>query len=669
MFSNILYGADYNPEQWDPDIWKEDARWMQEAGVNRVSLGIFSWAKMEPEPGRYDFSWLKEIIDLLFAHGVSVNLATPTASPPPWLARLHPESLPVTAANVRLWHGSRRHICPHSSAYREYARRLVTRLAQEFGNHPGLALWHIDNEYTNGVAECFCDQSQAAFRRWLEDIYHSIDALNDAWGTTFWSQHYLSWDEIRAPAPTPVQANPAQKLDWQRFCSDSWLECFQEQIDVLREITPHIPVTTNFMRFHPSLDHWKWAGREDLVSLDDYPDQTDPVWMEKSAMIFDLVRSLKPGRPWLLMEQATTHVNWRMRNPTKKPGIMRAGSFQALARGANGVMFFQWRASKAGAEKFHSAMVPHSGTDTRVWRDVKSLGAELKRLDSLLPSRLYSEVAILFDWENWWALEAGDKPANDFLLLPRVTQIYSELYRRNISVDFAHPESDLSAYRLVIAPHLYLVSDRAAGNIEQYVAGGGALWMNFFSGIVDNNEHVRLGGYPAPFRKLLGMWVEEFSAYGVTDVFHVETEEGKQFVCDFWSDLIHLEGAESLAQYSDNYIAGYPAITRHSFANGTSYYLGTSLEPAGLSWLVERICRETGVQKYTGIPAGVEITRRRDGSRTWLFLLNHSAEMVRVPLARLTSQKMAYDWIAETELEGEIALEPAGVAILQLNEA
>jgi len=662
MFPQILYGGDYNPEQWDPEVWQEDARLMQEAGVNRVSLGIFAWARLEPEPGRYEFDWLKQVMDLLWEHGVQINLATPTASPPPWLARLHPESLPVTAEGARLWHGSRRHICPHSTAYREYSRRIVEHLARAFGEHPALALWHIDNEYGCHLSECFCDQSQAAFRRWLRERYGSIEALNRAWGTAFWSQNYLDWDEIRAPAPTPAQANPAQKLDWRRFCSDSWLECFQEQIDLLREITPRVPVTTNFMRFHQPLDYWKWAAREDLVSLDDYPDQTDPEWRAKSAMIFDLVRSLKNGQPWLLMEQAVSHVNWRRLNPPKRPGVMRLGSYQALARGANGIMFFQWRASKAGSEKFHSAMVPHAGTGTRTWREVKALGAELQNLKPVLGSRVWPEVTILFDWENWWALEGGDKPSNDLQLLPRVIRIYSELYRRNVAVDFAHPEGDLSPYKLVIAPHLYLVSDRASENIQAYVSGGGALWTNFFSGIVDSQDQVRLGGYPALFRKLLGLWVEEFAAYGDTETNQIETDDGSRFSCSFWAEVIHLEGAESLASFRGDYMAGGPAFTRNRFGAGAGYYLGTELDPVGLSWVMERLLRETGVQRPEGLPEGVELTRRTDGTHTWFFVLNFSDKPVEVKLPA----DGGADLISGAPVAGQLKLEPRGVAVVQV---
>lgn len=672
MLPFIAYGGDYNPEQWSPEVWQEDARLMREAGVNLVSLGIFAWAKLEPAPGEYDFKWLDQVMNLLHAQGVSVNLATPTASPPPWFVQQHPESLPVTADGVTLWHGSRRHYCPHNTAYRERAASLVTGLARHVRGHPALVLWHVDNEYACHVSECFCDVSAAAFRVWLERRYGTLDALNHAWGTAFWSQHYSDWEEIAPPRRAPTFINPTELLDWQRFCSDSWLACFEDQRAILRETTPDVPITTNFMRFFKPLDYWAWAAREDIVSDDKYPDLTDPEWMIEAAMACDLQRSLKQGAPWLLMEQAPTHVNWRERNATKPPGMMRLGSYQALARGANGILFFQWRASQAGAEKFHSGMVPHIGTDSRVWREVKALGEELGGLDApsrglasaekqgLHTSRVKADVAILFSWENWWALELPGKPLNDLQLLDQVKAIYAELYRRNITVDFAPPDADLSAYRLVIAPHLYLVSDRAAHNIERYVGQGGTLLMTFLSGIVDPNEHIRLGGYPALFRHLLGLWVEEFVAYGKGQSNAIKTVQGETFACDLWSDIIHPTGAEVLACYEHDYFADAPALTRHSFGNGMSYYLGTNLNSDGLAWVLAEVCAQAGVQPVHAAPRGVEITERTNSTHRWLFVLNYSDEAVEIEM-----KQGGRDLISGAVVKGLLRVEARGVGVVE----
>jgi beta-galactosidase len=660
MFPHFIYGGDYNPDQWPEAIWQEDARLTQEAGVNLVSLGIFSWSKLEPQPGVYDFEWLDRVIDLLYAHGVSIDLATPTASPPPWLARLDPEVLPVTADGVRLGLGSRRHICPHNATYRERAARIVTQLAQRYGKHPALKLWHIDNEYACHVSECFCETSAQAFREWLRARYGTLEALNAAWGTTFWSQQYGDWQEIQPPRRAPAFINPSQELDWQRFCSDSWLACFEDQKAILREFTPDIPVTTNFMGFHKPLDYWKWAAREDIVAQDSYPDTSEPEWMIGSAMICDLIRSLGKGRPWLLMEQAPTHVNWRARNVTKRPGVMRLGSYQAIARGANGIMFFQWRASQFGAEKFHSAMLPHAGTDTRVWHEVKALGAELKQLDGLLSSEIHAEVAILFDWENWWALEQDGKLLNDLRLQPLIKAYYAALYRQGITVDFVHPNADLSKYRFVIAPQQYLLNDQAVQNMTQFVTNGGVLLMSYFSGIVDERDHVRLGGYPAPFRELLGLYVEEFAPYAATQTNAVHTVDNQRFSCTQWSDVIHLHGADSLAVYAQDYYADRPAITRHSFGQGAGYYVGTQLDDAGLSWLIEQVSTEAKISVSSAKPIGVELIRRSDDTHTWLFALNFTDQTVEIALDR-----SGREIIAGQTVDQALSLGPHDIAIVQ----
>jgi len=661
-FPHMLYGGDYNPDQWPEETWQEDARLMQEAGVNLVSLGIFSWAKMEPQPGLFDFAWLDRLMDLLHAHGVSVNLATPTASPPAWMVRLHPDLLPVTAEGVTLWHGSRRHYCPHSPDYHKYATRIASMLAERYKSHPALAMWHVDNEYGCHIGECFCENSAAAFREWLQKRYATLEKLNFAWGTAFWGQSYSDWAEIQPPRRSPAYANPTQQLDWARFSSDSWLVCFDEQKAILSAATPHIPVTTNFMGFHKGVDYFKFATHEDLVSNDSYPDTSQPDWMAQAAMTCDLIRSAGARRPWLLMEQAASQVNWRQRNANKRPGIMRLGSLQAVARGADGVLFFQWRQSRAGAEKHHSGMLPHAGTDSRVWQEVKALGHELSCLDTLLASQVQAEVAILMDWENWWALELDSKPSNDLKLVPQLYSFYRSLFERNITLDFAHPEADLSRYKLVIAPNLYLVNDTAAENLNRYVEQGGRLLLSFFSAIVDQNEHIRLGGYPAPFREMLGLLVEEYAPYPEAFTNRLRTLDGRNFTCSLWSDVIHPAGAEPLAIYETDYYAGLPAVTRHKFGQGFGYYLGTELEPAGLDWLLGLVCDDACITPVArSIPAGVEALRRSNAGKTWLFLLNHSSKKVEVPL-----DAGGVDLLTDQAVSASLVLEPNGVAVLEL---
>jgi beta-galactosidase len=658
---HMIYGGDYNPEQWPEEIWEEDVRLMREAGVNLVSLGIFSWAKLEPRPDEYDFGWLDRIISLLHENGVMVNLATATASPPPWLAALHPDSLPVTQNGVVLHPGARQHYCPSSAAYKVRAAELVRRIADRYKDHPALGMWHVNNEYGCHVAECYCDASAEHFREWLRTRYGDLDALNEAWGTAFWSQRYGEWREIPPPRSAPTFANPTQQLDFRRFSSDALLGLYEMEKEILQEATPDIPITTNFMGFFKPVDYWKWAPREDFVSDDSYPDPSDPEAHIGAAMSRDLMRSLGGGAPWVLMEQTTVRVNWRKRNVPKRPGEMRLWSYGAVARGAEGIMFFQWRQSKAGAEKFHSAMVPHGPTEnSRSWREVSRLGAELGRLDELLGARGVAETAILLDWESWWALELDSKPSAAVRMREGLYSFYKPLYEAKIPVDFAHPGSDLSTYRLVIAPNLYLVTDDPVDNILQYVSDGGTLLMSFFSGIVDGRDHIRLGGYPAPFRELLGLRIEDFVPMATGEANRLDTTDGESYGCDMWADLIHLEGAEPQASYTEDFYADTPAVTRNVFGEGAAYYLGTRPEELYTKSLLQRVYEEAGVKPTADVPPGVDAVRRKTEDASFLFLLNHNKEAVEVRVPN-----PGQDLLTGTEHDSQLIVDPLGVAILQ----
>jgi beta-galactosidase len=629
---------------------------MREASVNIVTVGVFAWSRLEPAAGQYEFDWLDRILDLLAENGILADLATATASPPPWLAHRHPESLPVTREGMTLWPGARQHYCPSNQSYRAAAAALVEQLAARYHEHPALAMWHINNEYGCHVSACYCDRSAAHFRDWLRGRYESLDALNDAWGTAFWSQRYGGWDEILPPRPAPTWNNPSQQLDWQRFCSDTLLELFVMEREILERLSPGIPITTNFMRFFKPCDYWRWSQHVDFTSADLYPDPAEPeAGALERASGADLMRSLKCGAPWLVMEQATNAVNWRWRNVPKHPGLMRLGSYQSFARGADGLMFFQWRASKFGAEKWHSGMVPHAGTATRTWREVVELGTELSRLDAVVGTRVSADAALVVDWESWWALELPSKPSHDVTLREQLAHWYRPLWERNVAVDFVHPEGDLSRYRLVIAPNLYLVTDAAVANLVGFARGGGVIVLSFFSGIVDEFDHVRLGGYPAPFRGLLGIVVPEFSPHAQGEVRGLRVD-GRRFECELWSDWIELEGAEAVAVFEDGWLAGRPAVT----CNGSAWYVGTHLDSSGTDTLVDRFLEQSAIAPAIKAPAGVEVVRRKGDGRSFLFLLNHGPEQATIDL----------DGDHRDLLTGEariasIAMEPYGVAVLE----
>ena len=657
--NSILYGGDYNPEQWPESVWSEDARLMNEAGVNIVSLAIFSWAKLEPREGEFEFGWLDRIFDILHAHGIKIDLATATAAPPPWLAATYPDSLPMTKDGVTLYPGSRQQYCPHSQAYKTLAARLVTRLAERYARHPALAMWHINNEYGCHVSESFTPAGTTAFRVWLAAKYESIERLNEAWGTAFWSQHYSEWSEIHPPRSAPTFVNPTQQLDWRRFSSNAILDLLKMEVAILRRITPDVPVVTNFMGFFKPLDYWAWAQEEDVVSDDNYPDPLDSNAHIGSAMRYDLMRSLRYGQPWILMEQTPAAVNWREHNAMKKPGQMRMWSYQALAHGANGILFFQWRAAKAGAEKFHSAMVPHAGENTRVFREVASLGKELQQLSGLVSTTNHPDVAIVFDWDNWWALELDSHPSAD-MNFRQFVSYYSALYRRGICCDFVPSTADaetLAKYKLIIAPNLYMTKDSVGAAFEAYVAAGGRMIIGAFSGISNADDHIWLDGYPAPFRKLLGLRIEEFDVLAPGATNQLITDDEESFTSDTWRDSIQLEGATSLARFAESGSA--PAITRHGFGTGSAVYVGTCLDMQAMDWLIARVCGEAGVSAYLTTPAGVEVTVRSGGGRAIMFVLNQTNHPVEVKLEHAMT-----DMITGNGTGPALKLAGYGVAVL-----
>jgi beta-galactosidase len=615
----LAYGGDYNPEQWPEAIWREDVRLMQEAGVNLVSVGIFSWALLEPEPGSFDFGWLDRVLDLLHEGGVRVDLATATASPPPWLSRAHRDSLPVTADGRTMWPGGRQAYCPSSPAYRAGAARLVERLAGRYADHPALAMWHVNNEYGCHVPRCYCDVSAAAFRGWLRRRYGDLDALNAAWGTAFWSQHYSYWEEINPPRLAPNFVNPTQQLDFSRFSSDELLDCYRAEREILRRLTPDVPVTTNFMapQFKP-LDYFKWAAEMDLVSNDHYLRPAEGDTNIDLALAGDLTRGLAGGAPWLLMEHSTSAVNWQPRNLAKRPGQMRRNSLAHVARGADGTLFFQWRASRSGAEKYHSGMVPHAGIDSRVWREVVELGGDLRRLAEVRGSRVVADAAIVWDYEAWWAVELDSHPSVDAAFLDRVRAFHAALWRAGVTADVVHPAHDLGAYRLVLVPSLYVVADAAAQALTDYVRGGGHAVVSYFSGIVDEHDAVRLGGYPGAFRELLGVRSEEFAPLAEGET--VRLDDGT--TASVWTEDLRLEGAQAVASYVDGPVPGRPAVTRHALGDGVAWYVATRIDPGPL---LARACEEAGVEPVvSGLPAGVEAVRRRGAGGDYVFVLNHT---------------------------------------------
>lgn len=658
----ILFGGDYNPEQWPEEVWHDDMRLMKLARVNFVTVGVFSWAKLQSAPGRFHFDWLDRLMDLLAANGIRADLATATATPPPWLTRLHPEILPVTAQGTMLWPGSRQHYNPSSRAYRDACAELVGALATRYKAHPALAVWHVNNEYGCHVQSDYSDESATAFREWLCERYGSLEALNEHWGTAFWGQHYYDWLEVLPPRETPTFPNPGQSLDWMRFSSDAMLECFLSEVRILREITPQIPITTNFVSWIKPFDYRKWARHLDFVSWDAYPEPLGD--NHDLAFTNDYMRSLKDGLPFALMEQAATQVNWRPRNPLKPPGVMRLWSLQTVAQGADLIGFFQWRQSRAGAEKYHGAIVGHSGgEEARAFREVAGLGSELEKLAPVIDARIAAEVAIYQDTENWWALEMPSKPWPENQYLEQLRRFHAPLTDANIPVDFVFTDSDLSKYKLVLAPACYLVQPGLGEKFEQFVAAGGVLVLTFFSGIVDPSDRVLLGGYPAPFRKVLGIEVLEWNPL-MPDGTNSMSVFGKTYTVRNWTEIVRADKAEVVATFQGDWFAGGPALTRNRFGKGEAWYLATQVEEGFHADFLARLCAGAAIHPTIKAPAGVQAIVRENTSGKFLFLLNHTTDRVEFSDESIAGQNL----LTGLDVEGSVPLLPRDVAVIKLRE-
>lgn len=633
--AGLAFGGDYNPEQWPEHVWDEDVRLMREAGVTMVSVGIFSWALLEPSPGVYDFGWLDRNLDLLHDGGIRVDLGTPTVVPPAWFYRAHPDALPVTADGVRLAFGSRGAICHSNADYRAAAANITTRLAERYADHPALAMWHVHNEYGVPVSACYCDSCADRFRHWLATVYGTVEAVNEAWGTAFWGQRYASFEEISPPRATPTVGNPAQALDYRRFADATMRENFTAERDILHRLAPGVPVTTNFMTALSqcdSVDYWAWGRAVDLVTNDHYLITDGRRTHVNLAMAADLTRSVGGGAPWLLLEHSTSGVNWQPRNPAKAPGQMARNSLAHMARGSDGAMFFQWRQSRRGAEKFHSAMLPHGGTGTRVFREVTELGAAVDSLALIRGTRTEADVAVLWDWQSWWAQNLDWRPSEDHDARERADAYYEALYDHHLTVDFAHPEADLSRYPLVVVPALYLMTEAAGNNLRDYVEGGGTLVVSFFSGIVDEHDAVHEGPYPGALRDVLGLTVEEFSPLLRGDRVRLTGPDGAELDADVWTEFVVPRGAETVWTYADGLTAGLPAVTRHRLGEGTAWYVSTRLAAEGLATLLGRAAEDAGIEPRADLPRDVEVVCRAGESGTFLFAINHTAADVKVPL-------------------------------------
>jgi beta-galactosidase len=669
IFQKLWHGADYNYEQWldEPQVLTEDLRLMQLARCNIMSVGIFSWAMLEPQEESYDFSWLDKLMDDLANQGISAALATPSAAPPVWLSQKYPETRRVNAEGIRQPHKYRQNFCYTSPIYREKIVALNRQLAQRYGQHPALVLWHVSNEY--GSTHCHCDLCYAAFRTWLQDRYQNLDKLNHEWWSTFWSHRYTAWDQIE-PVNNAVHG---LMLDWQRFTSDQALDFFKAESAPLRELTPHMPLTTNFMKPDVGLNYWRFAEHVDIVSWDSYPQwhQTDEATTAmQTAFYHDMHRSYRQGQPFLLMESTPSVTNWQEVSRLKKPGMHTLSSLQAVAHGANSVQYFQWRQSRGGQEKFHGAVVNHLGSEnTRTFRDVMMVGSILEKLSPITHTSIQAPVAIIYDFENEWVLNYAQLPRNVGETYQETCQShYQSLWQHGTSIDIIHAEADLSAYRIVIAPMLYMLRPGVAERIEAFVLAGGIFVTTYLSGYVNESDLCFIGGYPPALRRTLGIYSEELDT--LTDVqtgsLAACADNGLQLQGQYqthhFAELVQMETAQILAEYSADFYKGYPALTVNSHGNGQAFYIAARTDARFLSDFYTAILKRAGVENDLPlvVPQDVSIQVRANDSQRFIFLMNFSDQEREVGLKTVLT-----DVVNEKAVKQSIVLPPYGFSVLR----
>lgn len=663
-FPRVFHGGDYNPEQWPQAVRDEDMRLMQQAHWNIATLPVFGWVNVQPDEETWTFEWLDRTLDAMHAHGIAACLATATGATPAWLDQKYPDVLRVESNGVRRKHGARHTFCPHSPNFRRLSVGLARKMAERYKEHPALAVWHVSNEYGN---HCYCDLCAEAFRQWAQERYGTLEEANRRWYLDFWGARLTDWSQLETPTQNGQRNFQGLLLDYDRFQSESILECFKIEAEVLREITPDVPATTNMMGTFKPLDYHKWAREMDIISWDSYPRKDAPP--AEIAFQHSLMRGLREGQPWMLMEQTPSQQNWQSHNALKRPGVMRLWSYQATAHGADAVMYFQWRRSRGAQEKYHGAVVEHVGTSTpRVFQEVAALGRELGSLGTrTLGGRVAARAALLFDWDNWWAIEYSSGPTVDLKYVPQCQKYFRALHGLNIAADIVSPEADLSGYDLVVAPILYMMKEGIADKLKEFTRRGGTFVTTFFSGLVDENDLVHLGGYPDPLRDLMGVWAEEIDALTPQQSNTVVFDEAfgelqGSYSCGLLCDRIHAEGAQVLARYGQDFYAGEPAVTVNKFGAGRAYYLATSIEDEALKLLLKKVCDEASIAALLpDAPAGVEAMRRvSPGGETLLYVLNHNAREVPValPPGRFS------DLISGQTLETQATLPAYGVWIL-----
>lgn len=661
----FLHGGDYNPEQWldRPDILEEDVRLMKKAGVNSATLGVFSWSVLEPAEGEFHFEWLEAIIDRLYQNGIYTVLSTPSGARPAWLDAAYPEAMRVDRTGMRAHHGGRHNHCMSSPIYREKVALIDRKLAERFGSHPGVIMYHISNEFSG---ECFCPHCAKKFRGYLADKYdNDIEKLNAAWWTAFWSHRYNSFEQIEPPFANGETSVMGLNLEWRRFTTWNTNDFMKAEIEVLHSVTPDIPTTANLMRLFGGLDYRKMAPDMDVVSWDNYPTfhndwETLADTMSETAFQHAVMRSLKRGKPFMMMESAPGLVNWQPVNKLKRPGVHRLACIQAVACGSDSVQYFQWRKGRGSYEQFHGAVVDHIGTDdTRVFREVAEVGELLRKIAPAAGTTVKPRAALLFDWDNRWAIDDAKAFSQASKKYEETCiDIWKAFFRLGADMDVVGSDEDLSDYNVVAAPMLYMLQPGTAENLKRFVERGGQLFATYCTGYVDKEQLCFLGGFPGDgLKSLFGIVSEEIDSLYPSDRNGIVLEDGSCWEVRDYAEILRVQDAQVLGTYADDFYKGTAALTCKEYGKGRAYYAAARTAAEQMEPLFEKMLTDAGIP-VRKLPEGVECHVRSGESGNYAFYLNSTSEQVSV------SGVAGRELVADAEVEGVLTLPAFGVAVV-----
>ena len=662
----FVHGGDYNPEQWldRPDILEEDIRLMKKAGINSATLGGFSWSVLEPKEGEFHFEWLEAIIDRLYENGIYTVLATPSGARPAWLDAAYPEAMRVDRRGMRARHGGRHNHCMSSPKYREKVEIIDRKLAKRFGSHPGVILYHISNEFSG---ECFCPYCVKKFRQYLWEQYdHDIEKLNAAWWTTFWSHRYNSFDQIEPPFENGETSVMGLNLEWKRFTTWNTNDFMKHETGVLRSVTPEIPVTANFMRLFGGLDYRKMAPELDVISWDNYPEfhndrETLAETMRETAFQHSVMRSLKAGKPFMMMESAPGLVNWQPVNKLKRPGIHRLACLQAIACGSDSVQYFQWRKSRGSFEQFHGAVVDHIGTDdTRIFREVAEVGDLLKKIAPAAGTTVRTRAALLFDWDNRWAVADTKALSQESKRYEETCRgIWEEFFKLGIDMDVVGSDENLNRYDLVVAPMLFLLQPGTAQNLKTFVERGGQLLATYFTGYVNRDTLCYLGGFPGDgLKELFGIVSEEIDSLYPGDRNGIQMADGSIWEVRDYAEILRVQDAEVLGSYTEDFYRGMAAVTCKHYGEGNAYYVAARTDAGRMRPLFEKMMKDARIFAQD-LPEGVEYHERSGDEGTYAFYLNCTAE------EKAVSGIRGKELLTGTRVDDSLILPEYGAAVVK----